>query len=108
MKNIIRWIITLCRKEQLDYFYCLSNDIPNTYSTKCVYIIGVKESPWCVAFICPCGCKEKIILNTLTEATPCWKFYTKKNQISIFPSINRIIGCRSHFFIRNGNVEWKK
>lgn len=46
---------------------------------------------------CPCGCQD-IISLPLNEGKPMWKI----NGNSITPSINRTVGCRSHFTITNG------
>ncbi len=52
-------------------------------------------------FICPCGCKQIISLNLLKGSTPLWKI----NGNSITPSINRIVGCKSHFYITKGKYK---
>lgn len=57
-----------------------------------------------IDLICPCGCKERIILNSLPDAKPCWKVIGN----SILPSINRLVGCRSHFTITGGVVTMHK
>jgi hypothetical protein len=51
---------------------------------------------------CPCGCGAIISLNLIPNIKPCWK--VKLNNIT--PSINRNIGCKSHFSIVGGKVEW--
>lgn len=57
---------------------------------------------WCpddyrIDLVCPCGCNEVITLNTLADTKPCWSIQGN----SIKPSINRIVGCKSHFTITN-------
>lgn len=47
---------------------------------------------------CPCGCNTIIYLNLLEEYRPRWKV----NGNSITPSIQRTVGCMSHFTITNG------
>lgn len=51
-------------------------------------------------FKCPCGCNATISLN-LAEGKPQWKVIGN----SITPSINRIVGCRTHFSITNGLIK---
>lgn len=53
---------------------------------------------------CPCGCGAIISLNLIPNVRPCWKI--RLNNIT--PSINRNIGCKSHFSIAGGKVEWHK
>lgn len=54
---------------------------------------------------CPCGCNDIIYLNLIPDENPQrteprWKIVGN----TITPSINRTIGCRSHFQIINGIV----
>lgn len=84
-------------------------DLPNDIKYKTIYIIGTKENPWLIELQCPCGCQELIQLNTLKEASPCWSFkINKKGKIYISPSIQRIVNCKSHFYIRNSKIVWVK
>ena len=82
-------------------------DIPENVKDKVVYIVGERKHPWLIIFKCPCGCNNLIQLNLLKEASPCWKFQiSNKEKITIYPSIWRITGCKSHFFIRKSKIEW--
>ncbi|WP_436231260.1 DUF6527 family protein [Caballeronia sp. LjRoot29] len=57
--------------------------------------------------ICPCGCGEVIELNLLKQARPCWSAEEHPDgTISLVPSVWRQRGCRSHFFLRRGGIEW--
>ena len=80
-------------------------ELPNTLDIESIYLVGENGNVWSIAFICPCGCDELIQLNTLRNIRPCWRI-NKMNPISIFPSINRTVGCKSHFFIRKGKIIW--
>lgn len=56
------------------------------------------------AHICPCGCGTKIV----TPLGPCeWSFSEKKGRPTLYPSIgNWQIPCKSHYWIKNGQIEW--
>jgi hypothetical protein len=72
-----------------------------------VYVAGEEPHLWAAALLCPCGCGEVIHLNLLEDTSPSWK--VRKNRdgsITVMPSIWRTKGCHSHFFIRNGHVDW--
>ncbi|WP_350292485.1 DUF6527 family protein [uncultured Croceitalea sp.] len=75
---------------------------PQTLTLDTIYIIG----DWAICFICPCGCKAYIQLNTIPSTSPKWYYKIKLGKVSIFPSIRRTIGCRSHFWITKGNLYW--
>jgi len=84
--------------------YC--EDLPEKFVIKTVYIIGTKKHPWQAAFICPCGCGELIQLSLVPKSSPRWRFYRTKKGISLAPSIWRTTGCKSHFVLKNGKVNW--
>ena len=87
------------------YHYARSDDIPDYLENDLVYICDENQA-WAIIFVCPCGCGEPIYLNLLQSANPKWKYSIKRNKISIFPSIDRIRGCKSHFWLRNGKIYW--
>lgn len=71
-----------------------------------VYLVGERQ-PWCATFICPCGCKEVIALSLIKDDRPRWRAREHPNgTVSLSPSIWRMKGCRSHFFINHGRVIW--
>ena len=85
------------------------NDLPDDIKNRTIYIVGVKKNPWLIAFYCPCGCRELIQLNLLKESSPCWSFkINRKGKIDISPSIQRIVNCKSHFYIRKSRIVWAK
>lgn len=82
-------------------------DIPETFSERVIYIVGDPGNAWLIAFRCPCGCKSIIHLNLLEDAEPKWYYkINKKRRITIYPSVWRIKGCQSHFFVRRNKIVW--
>jgi hypothetical protein len=67
-------------------------------------ILYVSEEFNVAGHMCPCGCGNKII----TPLGPIdWSLTLKKGKPSLDPSIgNWQIPCRSHYWIRNGLIEW--
>ena len=56
---------------------------------------------------CPCGCGETIELLVLDGAKPRWDvLIDKKNLPTLHPSVWRQTGCRSHFWVRKGRINW--
>ena len=83
------------------------DDEPEKLMRETVYVVGIKFNKWLAMFICPCGCNSCIKLNLLKESRPRWTVKIHKNhRVTIKPSIWRIEGCKSHFTIRNGKVNW--
>lgn len=54
--------------------------------------------------MCPCGCGNKII----TPIGPTdWSLKVNKGKPTLYPSIgNWQLPCRSHYWVRNGLIEW--
>ncbi|MCZ2390335.1 MAG: hypothetical protein LC113_04575 [Acidobacteria bacterium] len=70
------------------------------------YVLG-SVNEWALILLCPCGCGEEIQLNLLPEARPCWAISEHwDSTISVSPSVWRLEGCRSHFWIRKGSIDW--
>lgn len=108
MKSWVKRIESFLNKETKTHHfkYSFYNDDPETLNEKMIYIIGERPHFWKLSFICPCGCKEVISLNLLQEVSPNWTFKVKKKRITIHPSIWRSVGCKSHFYIKKGKLDW--
>lgn len=109
MKSFQKILVKLPDWLQPEYKFMYINEIPDKVNDKTIYIIGDIKQPWLLVLTCPCGCKNLIQLNLLKDATPCWKYrILKKNKINISPSIWRINGCKSHFFVHKSKIKWAK
>ena len=85
----------------------LVEDLPELIPENKVLVVAEGNQPDTLAFKCPCGCNSNILLNLLQDAKPRWKYrITKRGNISISPSIWRKVGCKSHFFVRDGRIDW--
>ncbi|WP_394339847.1 DUF6527 family protein [Mucilaginibacter conchicola] len=56
--------------------------------------------------LCPCGCKQILYTNLIEDHHPFWKYKLNGKTISLRPSIDRLVGCRSHFFLTDGKIIW--
>lgn len=80
--------------------------VPDKAKSGLVYIVG-EENPWFVVMTCPCGCRSKIHMSLLPGDYPVWQLKEHNNcTITLTPSVWRTKGCRSHFFLRKGLVDW--
>ena len=62
--------------------------------------------PWAVLMMCPCGCQEVIELSLSRASKASWSLTTQCGRPTLHPSVWRNTGCRSHFWLRNGRVDW--
>ncbi len=103
-----RWLVALWpwRKPQL--FRSLRvEDFPDKLQRATIYLAGEGDNLWAASMVCPCGCREVIELNLLKQVRPCWSAQEHTDgTISLLPSVWRQKGCRSHFFVRRGRIEW--
>ena len=89
------------------YLALWSDEIPDRLQQNTVYIEGCSESPDFAAFVCPCGCSEKISLSLMKCSRCSWSISTDIiGRVSISPSVWRTKGCKSHFFLKNGKIKW--
>lgn len=89
------------------YLISRVDDIPGAPENYTFYLVGEGPYIWCGVMRCPCGCGEVISLNLLPEGRPKWSYKIHQNDsVTIYPSIWRVKGCRSHFFLQRGNVNW--
>lgn len=82
-------------------------EVPDKPNKKIIYLVGEGDYLWFAVFQCPCGCRETIQLSLMPGSNPKWKI-TKHNNgtVSLHPSVWRKTGCKSHFFIIQGQVKW--
>jgi hypothetical protein len=56
---------------------------------------------------CPCGCGELLSVNLMTSVSPHWLISRNRDQtLTVSPSLYRMDGCRSHFFVRSSRIQW--
>jgi len=80
--------------------------LPNTLVLGTLYILGKGTSLRAIAMQCPCGCGENIYIN-VPNAHPCLTVtHHSDGTVSLHPTIRRLKGCHSHFFVRRSRVYW--
>lgn len=85
----------------------IEEDAPDHPQPKTLYVVIEDGTPWSAAMLCPCGCGETLHMNLLPDERPLWQLAVNADGASTLqPSVNRIKGCRSHFWFRNGRVQW--
>lgn len=66
-------------------------------------IRGVVRS---IAIACPDGCGEQLTVNLDSRAGPAWRYYQDGSKVSLFPSVWRDTGCKSHFIVYRSRIYW--
>jgi hypothetical protein len=85
----------------------VEEDVPPRAKPNVVYGVVEEGSAWQAVLVCPCGCQKLIRLSLLRDDWPHWLLTCNADgTATLHPSIWRTIGCRSHFFVRNGEIVW--
>lgn len=76
-------------------------------SLKTVVVVGHRDLPKWALMRCPCGCGEMLTLSLMRKIKPYWQCETDTwGRVTLIPSVWKIDGCRSHFFLKKGKVVW--
>jgi len=67
-------------------------------------VLVERAVPRLLIVACPCGFGDKIIVNLDPRAGPAWRAYWREAELSLYPSVWRETGCRSHFVVWSGRV----
>lgn len=59
-----------------------------------------------VVMRCPDDCGDDITLNADPLGGPAWSVYRIDGRLTIYPSIWRTEGCRSHFIVWRSRISW--
>lgn len=59
-----------------------------------------------IVLACPDGCGEHLTINLDHRAGPAWRCYGGRADLSLFPSVWRDSGCRSHFIVWRSRIYW--
>ncbi len=62
-------------------------------------VLVQRGRPRSVIMKCPCGCGEELVINLDDRIGPAWRLYRDKRGLTLFPSVWRESGCRSHFIV---------
>jgi Family of unknown function (DUF6527) len=62
-------------------------------------VLVERGRPRSVIIKCPCGCGEELVINLDERVGPAWHLYRDERGLTLYPSVWRESGCRSHFVI---------
>lgn len=106
LKRIWNWLCQLLPGKALPYSAIIYPDPPDEPKARRLYLVGEPGDYWMACMRCPCGCGETISVSMTKNAKPRWGFEGSLERPSLHPSIWRKTGCKSHFFLRNGQIVW--
>lgn len=70
------------------------------------YVIVHRGVPRSLAMVCPDGCGEVLTVNLDPRSGKAWRLDVRSGRLTLYPSIWREEGCRSHFIIWRDSIKW--
>lgn len=71
------------------------------------YHVVYAGTEYWVLFRCPCKCGDVISLQLQRAQHPHWKInLSRAGRPTLYPSVWRNTGCKSHFWVNDGFVNW--
>lgn len=67
-------------------------------------VLVERGRPRLIILMCPCGCGEAFATNLDGQAGKAWRLYRKQGLITLFPSVWRDTGCKSHFILSRNQI----
>jgi hypothetical protein len=69
-------------------------------------VIVTRGVPRSIVMQCPDGCGEVVTVNLDRRTGPAWRFFERRDRLTIYPSVWRDSGCRAHFIVWNNAILW--
>jgi hypothetical protein len=90
-----------------DYQIVTVDELPDALRTRTLYVLTEHGFQIQASMLCPEGCGIVINLNLLPDDHPCWHLTVDAGgKPTLHPSVWRREGCRTHFFVRAGRIDW--
>jgi hypothetical protein len=72
-----------------------------------MFLVEYRGRRYWTVFRCPCRCGEVITLMAESDRGPTWRVNRSKlGRPCLRPSVWRMAGCHSHFWVHDGRVYW--
>jgi hypothetical protein len=99
------WRFLLLRPQKV--FVRRVGELPDRLKKHLLYVESEAGNSWLAAMRCPCGCGETLHMSLLEDDKPSWSLgEDKSGSATLHPSVWRHAGCKSHFFLRGGFIQW--
>jgi hypothetical protein len=109
LKTILGWFGRLFRREPAPRcaIFVEGDELPEEIDPYHVTIAREGDTDWVAGFYCPCGCGKRLQLMLLDGVKPRWDAeMDETGRVSLHPSVWLSSGCKSHFWLRDGQVRW--
>lgn len=81
--------------------------LPGALPSKTLVVLMDDGEPWSAGMMCPCGCGRTLEVMLLPGVKPRWDVSIDAQlRPTLNPSVWVADGCRSHFWLTDGQVRW--
>ncbi|MGB9498699.1 MAG: DUF6527 family protein [Dissulfuribacterales bacterium] len=112
IKHLLLWLLTklyIVRTPDLTVKNVPDHPLRDNINEANIFVVGGRTYQKWAYLRCPCGCNEIIMLSLAKTRKPNWSVRMDfLNRPTIYPSIWQTSGCRSHFWVQEGAVNWCK
>ena len=107
-RAVARWFRGLFRpRPTYRIIKVVGDELPSELALNAVYVAGEDGTDWVAGLICPCGCGRKMELMLLRGVEPRWDIERgRRGGATVRPSVWAATGCKSHFWLTDGEVRW--
>lgn len=101
-RKLLEWLLPARRVQ-----YVQGVTLPAAMPRRALVVVEDDGEQLTAGMRCPCGCNSIIELLLIREIRPSWELSIDlRGRPSLSPSIWRQVGCRAHFWLRDGKVIW--
>lgn len=69
-------------------------------------VVDVRGVPRAVVMQCPDGCGDILTVNLDPRSGKAWRIFRRRGKLTLFPSVWRDTGCKSHFIVWSDSLLW--
>ena len=109
LRDVVRWGLELLRViPRTEVSAEVRGDRPTGDDLRADRLVVVRgKAPKWALMRCPCGCGERLQLSLAEERRPRWGVDVDRlGRPTVVPSVRMQDGCRAHFHLRGGHIEW--
>ncbi|MBZ5762243.1 hypothetical protein LAV84_23585 [Rhizobium sp. VS19-DR104.2] len=107
LRKLISWARGLFGEKPRGVQFFEGDELPAEFATRNIYVAREDGDFWSAGLTCPCGCGRRLEVMLLKGVKPRWDLsIDAKGLPSLHPSVWVADGCRSHFWLRHGKIDW--
>ncbi|WP_421738011.1 DUF6527 family protein [Caulobacter sp.] len=105
--GLIAWLQGLFGPRPLRVQFIEGDELPATLPAGRLVVAREDATLWSAGMVCPCGCGRRLEVMLLEGVKPRWDLRLNPRGLpTLHPSVWVKDGCQSHFWLRDGLVQW--